>query len=96
MPKPVNPPRVPTGGNMTFAAETPISREQLRMLAHLRRLCGNPPTWEADCSTILGGFDGPLEVLSQAAGSWLIGNFQAALAATKDPDDDLQIEGSPV
>ena len=92
MPKPINPPNVPTEGNMTFAAITIISPQQLRFLRKLRQLAGNPPTWEQDCSTILGGYDGPLECLSQAAGSWLITGWQSAIVATADPDDDLQLD----
>lgn len=92
MPKPINPPNVPTGGDMSYAALAAITPAQLRFISKLRRLCGNPPTWEQDCSTILGGFDGPPETLSRAAGSYLITTLQAGLLATREPGDDLQLE----
>lgn len=94
--KPLNPANVPTGGNMTYAALAPVNAKQLRFLDFLNRLAGRPPTWTADCHTILGkGWDGDFTHLSKAAASYLIYVLQVGLKATADPEDDLQIEGYP-
>lgn len=96
MAPPLNPKNVPTGGNMTYAAMERIRDKQLRMIGHLQRTAGRPPTWEATCRTILGDdWDGLYETLSVAAASWLIHNLQAGLLAVAQKDD-LYIEGSPV
>lgn len=93
MAPPSNPANVPTGGEMSYAALSRITDKQIRMIDHLRRLCGNPPTWEDDCRLILGkDWDGLYQTLSRAAASWLITNLQAGLLATREPGDDLQIE----
>lgn len=96
MAPPLNPKNVPTGGEMTYAALERITAQQLRMINHLRRTAGNPPTWEATCGLILGDdWDGTLPTLSKAAGSWLIHNLQAGLLAVSEPGD-LDVQGQPV
>lgn len=81
---------------MTYAALSRITPKQLRMLSHLKRMAGNPPTWDATCGLILGDdWDGVYETLSVAAGSWLIHNIQTGLLAVAEKDD-LYVEGSPV
>lgn len=81
---------------MTYAALEHIRSKQLRMISHLKRTAGNPPTWDATCGLILGDdWDGVYETLSVAAGSWLINGLQRGLLAVAEPDD-LYIEGSPV
>ena len=93
---PLNPRNVPTHGNMTYAALEPIRDKQLRFLSHLKRISGNPPTWDATCGLILGdNWDGVYETLSVAAGSWLIHGLQRGLLAVAEKDD-LYVEGSPV
>ena len=81
---------------MTYAAMERITFKQLRMISHLKRTAGNPPTWDATCGLILGDdWDGVYETLSVAAGSWLIYGLQRGLLAVAEKDD-LYVEGSPV
>jgi hypothetical protein len=96
MAPPSNPRNVPTAGDMTYAALERITAQQLRMISHLRRTAGYPPTWDATCGLILGSdWDDTYETLSKAAGSWLIHNLQAGLLAVSEPGD-LDVQGSPV
>ena len=95
MAPPLNPRNVPTSGDMTYAALERITAKQLRMISQLKRLAGNPPTWEATCGLILGDdWDGVYETLSVAAGSWLIHNLQAGLLAVSKPGD-LDLDRAP-
>jgi hypothetical protein len=96
-PQPQNPSRVEIPGHLTFARHELATPAQLRAIAKLQALVGHPPTWQADCRTILGpDWDGEYKSLSKAAAAWLIHVLRAGLVATAAPDDDLQIEGSPV
>ena len=96
MAPPLNPRNVPTDGEMTYAALERITSQQLRMISSLKRMAGNPPTWDATCGLILGeDWDGVYETLSVAAGSWLIHGLQRGLLAVSQRDD-LYVEGSPV
>lgn len=95
MAPPSNPRNVPTRGDMTYAALERITAKQLKMLSHLKRTAGNPPTWDASCGLILGDdWDGAYETLSVAAGSWLIHGLQSALLAVSEPGD-LDVQGAP-
>lgn len=97
MAPPLNPKNVPTDGTMTYAALERITPQQLKMLRNLKRIAGNPPTWEDSCRLILGDdWDGVYETLSKAAASWLIHGLQSALVAVSKSRTDLHIEGSPV
>jgi hypothetical protein len=92
MPKPNNPVNVPTGGNMTYAALERITPKQLKMLRYLKRIAGNPPTWDDSCTLVLGrDFDGVYENLSMAAGSWLIHELQRGLGAVARSREDLEV-----
>ena len=93
---PLNPKNVPTDGTMTYAALERVSASQLKLIRSLQRTAGNPPTWEASCTLILGDdWDGVYETLSMAAGSWLIHNLQAAVIAVSKPGD-LDMQESPL
>jgi len=97
MAPPQNPKNVPTGGNMTYAALERITPAQLKQLRYLKRMAGNPPTWDDSCELVLGkDWDGTYETLSKAAASWLIHNLQQALVAVSQSPDDLQVGGAPV
>lgn len=97
MAPPLNPRNVPTGGNMTYAALERITPAQLKQLRYLRRIAGNPPTWDDTCGVILGdGWDGIYESLSKAAGSWLITGIQRGLVAVATRREELDVPGSPV
>jgi hypothetical protein len=97
MAPPLNPKNVPTDGTMTYAALERISASQLKLIRSLQRTAGNPPTWEASCTLILGDdWDGVYETLSMAAASWLITGLQQALVAVSKSPDDLQVGGAPV
>jgi hypothetical protein len=92
MPKPNNPVNVPTGGNMTYAALGHITPKQLKMLRYLKRIAGNPPTWDDSCTLVLGrDFDGVYENLSIAAGSWLIHELQRGLGHVAKRREDLEV-----
>ena len=92
MPKPTNPRNVPTTGNMTYAALERITGPQLKQLRYLKRMAGNPPTWDDSCTLVLGAdFDGVYENLSKAAGSWLISELQRAFVSVAKSRDDLEV-----
>jgi len=92
VPKPANPRNVPTTGNMTYAALERITPAQLKMLRHLKRIAGNPPTWDDSCTLVLGpDFDGVYENLSMAAGSWLIHELQRGLGAVARSREELEV-----
>jgi hypothetical protein len=83
--KPLNPKNVPTTGNMTYAALTPISPAQLKLLHSLRMRVGDPHIWEDISRTVLGkDWDGEYHTLSQAAASWLIHNVQTGLVVVAE------------
>jgi len=90
--KPTNPRNVPTSGNMTYAALERITAPQLKQLRYLKRIAGNPPTWDDSCTLVLGSdFDGVYEHLSKAAGSWLISELQRGLGAVSRSREDLEV-----
>lgn len=96
MAPPKNPKNVPTHGYMTYASLERITAPQRKQIDRLKRMAGNPPTWEATCGLILGAdWDGVYDTLSQAAASWLIHGLQAGLTAVAEPED-LHVGGSPV
>ena len=90
--KPTNPRNVPTTGNMTYPALERITGPQLKQLRYLKRIAGNPPTWDDSCTLVLGpDFDGNFENLSKAAGSWLISELQRGLGHVAKRREDLEV-----